>query len=88
MHIYGGNGYIYQDTPTQMRIGINGKEKQLKAPMLEAPYNDSFYYLKAAVRGEIEVKPYDLSALDNNLIVVQILEAAIQSAKKGRPVDL
>ncbi len=88
MHIYGRKGYIYQDTPTQMRIGINGKEKSIKAPRLEAPYNDSFYYLKAAVRGDIEVKPYDLSALENNLIVVQILEAAIQSAKSGQPVDL
>lgn len=88
MHIYGTNGYIYQDTPTDMRVYTNKKEAQVVAPKLEAPYNDSFYYLKAAVRKEIIVSPSDLSSLDNNLIVVQILESAIKSAKSGKPVSL
>jgi hypothetical protein len=30
----------------------------------------------------------DLSALENNMIVVQILEAAKKSAKLGRRIDL
>ncbi|MDR1501603.1 MAG: gfo/Idh/MocA family oxidoreductase, partial [Prevotella sp.] len=42
----------------------------------------------AAVRGEIEVKPTDLSSLENNLIVVEILNAAIESSKTGRSVKL
>jgi hypothetical protein len=55
---------------------------------LQAPYNDSFYYLKAVIRGEIHPAPYALSSLENNLIVVSILEAAIQSAQSGRPIIL
>lgn len=86
MHIYGSKGYIYQDNSTSMRIYTNQKETKAQPPKLEAPYNDSFYYLKAAVRGDIQVAPTDLSSLENNLIVVQILESAIKSAKSGKPV--
>lgn len=42
-------------------------------------------YLKAAVRGEIEVKPFDLASLENNMIVMEILDAAVKSAKTGTP---
>jgi len=88
MHIYGSKGYIYQDTSTKMRVYRDKKETNETAPHLKAPYNDSFYYLKAVVRNEIEVAPYDLSSLENNLIVVSILEAAIKSSKSGLPVRL
>jgi len=88
MHIYGSKGFVYQDTPTQMRIYSPSKKTEEIAPALTYPYNDSFYYLKAAVRGDIEVKPYDLSSLENNLIVVEILNAAIESSKTGKAVKL
>ena len=42
----------------------------------------------AAVRGNLDVKPTDLSALENNLIVMEILEAAKQSARTGKTVTL
>lgn len=87
MHIYGNKGYIYQDNATDMRIYDN-KETKLSADKLPEPYNDSFYYLKAAVRGEIKVNPTDLSSLENNIIVVEILEAAIKSNKTGKVVKL
>ncbi|MDF9829780.1 Gfo/Idh/MocA family oxidoreductase [Parabacteroides sp. PF5-6] len=86
MHIYGSKGYIYQDTKEKMRLYTNKKETNPVPVALEAPYNDVFYYLKAVVREEIEMKPYDLSALDNNLIVVEILQAAIQSHKTGEVI--
>ena len=57
-------------------------------PSLNAPYNDSFYFLKAAVRKEIDVPPTDLSSLENNLMVVRILDAAIQSAKSKAVIQL
>ena len=86
MHIYGSKGYIYQDNATAMRIYENKKESKYVAPKLQAPYNDSFYYLKAVVRKQIEVKPTDLAALENNLMVVRILNAAIQSSRTGKAV--
>ena len=88
MHIYGSKGYVYQDNATDMRIYSDKKERNLVADKLPAPYNDPFYYLKAAVRGEIKVKPTDLSSLENNLIVVEILSAAIESSKTGKAVKL
>ncbi|MFV0329120.1 MAG: gfo/Idh/MocA family oxidoreductase, partial [Dysgonomonas sp.] len=87
MHIYGNKGYIYQDNATNMRIYDN-IETKLIADKLPEPYNYSFYYLKAAVRGEISVKPTDLSSLENNMIVVEILEAAIKSNETGKAVKL
>jgi len=87
MHIYGTKGYIYQDTPTKMRVYTNQKETQPDPLVLKAPYNDAFYYLKAVVRGDIKVAPSDLSSIENNQTVVRILEAAIQSSKTGTIVS-
>ena len=88
MHIYGSKGYIYQDTPNSMRVFADKKETTLTAPALQAPYNDSFHYLKAVIRGDIKIAPTDLSSLENNLIVVEILNAAIESARTGKVVKL
>jgi len=86
MHIYGSKGYIYQDTRSAMRVYTDKKETTPVPAPLAAPYNDVYLYLKAAVRGDIEVTPDDLSSLENNLQVVEILEAAIQSNKSGEAV--
>lgn len=86
MHIYGSKGYIYQDNATDMRVYVNKKETAQKAPALKAPYNDAFFYLKGVVRNEIKVASTDLSSLENNLIVVSILDAAIRSNKSGSVV--
>ncbi|MBO7167526.1 MAG: gfo/Idh/MocA family oxidoreductase, partial [Bacteroidaceae bacterium] len=73
----------------KMQLLVDGKRgREFSAPKLPAPYDDSYRYLKALVRGEIEEQPSDLSALENNVLVVQILEAAKQSAKKGKAVKL
>lgn len=79
MHIYGSRGYICQDTPTAMRAYTDGKETAFTPQRLPAPYDDSFRYLAALVRGEITMAPYDLSALENNVTVVEILETAKQN---------
>ncbi|MCC8153318.1 MAG: Gfo/Idh/MocA family oxidoreductase [Tannerellaceae bacterium] len=88
MHIYGSQGYIYQNTAKDMHVYKEGKESNPVPPELQAPYNDAFYLLKAVIRNEITLPPFDLSALDNNLIVVEILQAAIESARTGQPVYL
>ncbi|GHT28825.1 hypothetical protein AGMMS49574_03920 [Bacteroidia bacterium] len=86
MHIYGSKGYIYQDTPNAMRVYTGNNETTPAPPALQPPYNDSFYYLKAVVRGDIKMSSHDLSSLENNLIVVRILESAIKSSQTGQPV--
>lgn len=86
MHIYGDKGYVYQDNKTDMRILAGRERSEKKVGPLPAPYDDPFRYLKAAVKGEIKLKPYDLSSLENNLIVVEILEAAVESGKTGKTI--
>lgn len=89
MRIYGPRGYIYQRNGDRMHTFVEGKQgKEFSAPALAEPYNDSFRYLKALVRGQITERPSDLSALENNLTVVEILEAAKRSARTGKAVRL
>ncbi|OAV72689.1 hypothetical protein Barb6_00887 [Bacteroidales bacterium Barb6] len=40
------------------------------------------------MRGEITVSPDDLASLENNLQVVEILDAAVQSGKTGEVIRL
>ena len=47
---------------------------------------DEISYLAAVVRGRL--KPSGLSSLANNLVVVEILDAARESAKTGKRVVL
>lgn len=89
MYVYGLDGYLYQQTPEKLSGRIGGKNlPEFTAPSLDAPYDNSFRYLKAAVRGEIRVSPTDLSALENNLTVIRILDAALRSASSGKVVNL
>ncbi len=87
MYVYGLKGSIFQLTPTQMETFIDRRQSgRFEAPRLDPPYNDSFRFLRAVVRNEITLPPYDLSSLENNLMVVRILDAARKSAKTGKPV--
>ncbi|MCJ8165555.1 Gfo/Idh/MocA family oxidoreductase [Pontibacter sp. E15-1] len=54
---------------------------------LSSPYQDYISYLAAVVRGEL-VPGQDLSSLENNLTVMRILDAARQSARKGKRITL
>lgn len=89
MYVYGMDGYLYQETPRRMSglIGRNRLEPMELEP-LKAPVDNSFRFLRAAVRGEITVPEYDLSSLETNMIVVEILDAAVRSGKSGKAVSL
>jgi len=90
MHLYGRDGYIFADTGNSVRYRYapDKTETPLKLPALPAPYNNPYRYLAAWIRGKIAPKPYDLSSLENNIMVVEILDAAKQSAKDSRAVAL
>jgi predicted dehydrogenase len=90
MHVYGTTGYIFMDDPETIRYRLDEKstERVYKAPMSEAPFNEPFAFFAAAIKGEIEVGPKDLSSLEINVTVVEILEAARESSKTGRKVEL
>jgi predicted dehydrogenase len=90
MHVYGTSGYILIDDAETIRYRLDEKTKEnvKKVPISDAPFNDPFAFFAAAIRGEIEVGPMDLSSLEINVTVVEILEAARKSSKTGKKVEL
>ncbi|WP_394223800.1 Gfo/Idh/MocA family protein [Alteromonas gracilis] len=93
MEIYGETGAVYADNRHKYRKRIakgydDFDETVLTLSEREAPYNDPFHYFKALINEEISISPHDLSALENNMVVVEILDAARESAKTGKTVYL
>lgn len=89
MEVYGATGYVITVGPDGLRTRYQGEktESQKAAPPLPADQHDSLAYLAAVLHGKIKPEG-DLSSLDTNLVVMQILDAARTSAKTGRTVDL
>ncbi len=90
MHIYGNTGYIFCDNAQDIRYKLDAKspEIQEKVPLQESPFRDGFAFFASAIKGETVVKSTDLSSLENNITVVEILEAAIKSSRTGKSVKL
>lgn len=93
MELYGRRGVIYADNRNDLRIrmakGYDGyTETVMKLPEQTSPYDDPFTYFKAVIRNQIKMQPYDLSTFENNLLVMEILDAARQSAKTGKTIRL
>lgn len=85
LEVFGDKAYLHalNGTALQRRDTVNYYNVPVKTPA----YTSNLLYLADVLRGKI--KPLaDLSSLQNNLIVVQILEAAKLSAKEGRKVVL
>jgi predicted dehydrogenase len=89
MEVYGEKGYIIADrNGSRIKTNANQPEETVKASPLPKPFNDPFTYLAAVVRGEVKVSPSDFSALENNMIVMEILDAATRSAKEKKVITL
>ncbi len=90
MEVYGETGSIVCEDNLKMRIRLkeDGEEKTFQANALARPFRNPFEYFAAAIRGDVAVKPGDLSALENNLIVLEILAAAKESAALGKTITL
>ena len=89
MEVYGATGYAITVGPDRVRLRHehDNDEKTITAPSLNPPQNDSLSYLAAVLRGEIHPQG-DLTALDTNIVVMQILDAARESVRTGRTVHL
>ena len=89
MEVYGATGYAITEAATgiRTRFATEPAEQKTEAPPLQYPRQDSFDYLAAVLRGELNSHG-DLTSLDTNMVVMQILDAANQSAKTGRTISL
>jgi predicted dehydrogenase len=86
--VFGETGYLHAlDTAnivTRMRENI---KSSFKADPLARPINDPILYLTAVLRGKLPGID-DLSSLNYNMVVMEILDAAKRSAKEGRRIVL
>ncbi len=89
MEVYGANGYVITvaSDGLRMRMPHESEERTTTAPALKEDESSSLAYLVAVLRGKISAQG-DLSALDTNVIVMQILDAARESARSGKSVKL
>jgi predicted dehydrogenase len=93
MEVYGRKGVIYADNRNDLRkrmaVGYDGFiETSSKLNERPSPFHDPFAHFAAAIRKEIVIPPFDLSSLENNMIVMEILDAASRSAAEGKAVQL
>jgi len=89
MEVYGATGYAITVGSDKLRVRHeHDAEEQVTTPApLPKATGDSLSYLATVLRGEIEPKG-DQSALDTNVVVMQILDTARESARTGRTVRL
>ena len=90
MEVYGATGSVIAVDRATLRVRLPGDERERTEvlPERESPHDDPFATLAAVVRGQLKPEPHDLSSLENNLLVVEILDAAKESARTGRRVAL
>jgi len=87
MEIYGQTGYVLVPRRDLLRVRKSGGvETETTPPALAGAQADPLSYLAAVVRGETQ--PSGLSSLAVNMVVTKILDAARESAKTGKRVDL
>jgi len=87
--VYGEHGYAIATGGNNLRVKMEERrpeEIRTALPDLPPLERDSISYLTAVARGT--VKPSGLSSLENNVIVVEILDAARESVRTGRTVIL
>ena len=89
MELYGTKGQLFTDAANNVTTQLSAKEPPATsaAPPLQGPQSGSIAYLANVMKTGVEPKG-DLTALDTNVIVMQILDAARTSARTGRTVAL
>jgi len=90
MELYGKTGYAHADDARNIRFRLSEETGEVKETLngLSAPFDDPFSYFAGIIRGTIKEEPMNLSSLENNMIVMEILEAAMESTRTGQKVYL
>ncbi len=90
MEVYGNEGALFTVGPGDIITRYKGQKVEsaiYPAPVLPQNQSNSLDYLAAVLQHEIDPKG-DLSSLETNVIVVQILDAARTSIQQGKTVAL
>jgi glucose-fructose oxidoreductase len=89
MEVYGATGSLMTIKSDKVLERTQGEKvaTEREATPLAPPEDGSLDYLVAVLNGQLKPQG-DLTALDTNVVVMQILDAARTSAKTGRTVKL
>jgi glucose-fructose oxidoreductase len=89
MEVYGATGSLMTIKSDKVLERIQGEKvaTEREATPLAPPEDGSLDYLVAVLNGQLKPQG-DLTSLDTNVVVMQILDAARTSAKTGRTVKL
>jgi predicted dehydrogenase len=87
MEIYGQTGYVLVPKNNVLRV-LKGDQPETETTVapLTGPEAGPISYLAAVARGEIQPTG-DLSSLEVNMTVTEILDAARESAATGKRID-
>ncbi len=90
MEVYGKTGIVYTDNGSDLRLRVSedSPEEKFSIPGRSTPVDDPFAYFAALIRKELSYDTKSLSSLENNMVVMQILDAAVKSAKTGKTIKL
>ena len=90
MEVYGDRGQLFCDNAKELRVQYSEKASMQKMtlPDLPPPDNDPFAKFAALIRNNSSLGSYDLSGLENNMLVVEILDAAKNSARQAKTIFL
>ncbi len=91
MEIYGETGYIIAENKTDLRIRQKNDKTENRIKLTSENvevYEDPFAYFADVIHKKITMPEYGLYSLKNNVQVVQILDAARESAKTGETIFL
>uniref|UniRef100_Q026A4 Oxidoreductase domain protein n=1 Tax=Solibacter usitatus (strain Ellin6076) TaxID=234267 RepID=Q026A4_SOLUE len=86
--VYGEKGYAIATGGDNLRVRLpEQKSEETRKPSdLPPAETDSITYLIGVARGKF--KPSGLNSLENNMIVVEILQAARESVRTGKKINL
>src|SRR5258706_11455943 len=89
MEVYGTGGYAITVGSDRLRVRYRGQdaESQTAAAPLAKAESNSLSYLAAVLHGHVDPDG-DLSSLDTNMVVMQILDAGLRSAQTGQTVAI
>ena len=86
--VYGATGYAIATGGDNLRVRLPGEQRRgdAHAAGVESRRARLHFVPDGVARGKF--KPYGLSSLENNVIVVEILDAARESARTGKKVTI
>ena len=91
MEVYGSNGYCMALDRQNLKTRFKGEGTETLR-LIEVRDTSTiinpFEYFAGVIKGSLEVSDYGLYSLENNLLVVEILSSAIESAKTGKRIYL